>query len=253
MELKKEFTIEELLNMAKNKKTPKKLFMISHDTKLFTKRLHWFESVRIFNHIDPYQNKIDFKCKICGKKLVAKFPRFENLTHHLWLDNHASFKKWNALEGNKNPELSNEMLDLIKLIVASYSSFVLLKRPQLLNVLKPNIADVITSYKTFRYQTFPKLYDTLIRHIEIKLNKASTICLACDIWTNSLMRDFIGVAAFITYELGHSEMMVIGMTEMKGIHYSESVKKAIELIINQYDFDNKKITGWYIQIYINLA
>ena len=38
MELKKEFTIEELLNMAKKKL--KKLFLISHTAILLTKRLH---------------------------------------------------------------------------------------------------------------------------------------------------------------------------------------------------------------------
>ncbi|RNA21881.1 hypothetical protein BpHYR1_037096 [Brachionus plicatilis] len=47
----------------------------------------------------------------------------------------------------------------------------------------------------------------------------------------------------MTYSNFKKELRVIGMIELNGISNSESIKKAIEIIANGYDFDKKKITG----------
>ena len=57
------------------------------------------------------------------------------------------------------------------------------------------------------------------------------------------MADFIGVAAFCSYELGYSELLIIGLNKMDGKHEAEVIKKAIENIINKYSFNKKKISG----------
>ena len=63
------------------------------------------------------------------------------------------------------------------------------------------------------------------------------------------MTDFLGLAAVITSELGHSEIIIIGLKHMKGQHESEAIQKAVLSLVNYYDFDRKKIKGIII-IYI---
>ncbi len=57
------------------------------------------------------------------------------------------------------------------------------------------------------------------------------------------MLDFMGIAANIINDEFERETIVIGMTLMPGNHCSESIKLAIESIINQYSFDKSKLSG----------
>ena len=137
--------------MANTQSTPKKSFELNGKIKLFSKRLHWFKSNRVFTDVDPYLTPIEFTCRICNTVIKAKFPRFENLTHHFFLDNHASFKKWFNLEGNNKSKLTLDMLDFIKYIVSSYGSFQQIKNPFFEPFLKAKLKDETASYKTIRY------------------------------------------------------------------------------------------------------
>ena len=87
----------------------------------------------------------------------------------------------------------------------------------------------------------PDIYQTLHGLLNTRLNQAETISLVTDIWTNTIMADFLGLIAYVTFEFGFSETFVIGMANLKGKHESENIQKAIELIVNQYDFDRNKI------------
>ena len=55
------------------------------------------------------------------------------------------------------------------------------------------------------------------------------------------MADFLGLAALITYELGHKELIIIGLGRMKGSHDAENIKKTVEHLINAHDFYRSKI------------
>lgn len=57
------------------------------------------------------------------------------------------------------------------------------------------------------------------------------------------MSDFLGLAAVFTSEIGQSEFIVIGLHHMSGQYESEAIQKAIEKLINYYDFEKEKIKG----------
>jgi hypothetical protein len=71
----------------------------------------------------------------------------------------------------------------------------------------------------------PSIYGHLLKIIDNKLEKALTICLVTDIWTNRTMADFIGLAAIIINECFQQELLVIGFNPMTGNHTSENIKK----------------------------
>jgi len=59
--------------------------------------------------------------------------------------------------------------------------------------------------------------------------------------------DFVALAGACTYSSFFREIFVIDMFPMPpGGHNAENIKKAIEIIVNRFDFDKKKITGIYL-------
>jgi hypothetical protein len=58
----------------------------------------------------------------------------------------------------------------------------------------------IPCLSTFRYTQLASNYGHFLKIIDNKLEKALTLCLATDIWTNRTMADFIGVVAIIINE-----------------------------------------------------
>ena len=241
--LKKEYSVRELLCFSKTSSTPKKSFSIYGKLKFFTKRLHWYKSERIFTNNNPYLNLIPFTCKICNVTIKIKFPKTENLSHHLFRDKHEDFFTWNKNECRKGCVIAESSFDLIRYIVSTYGSLLQIKNPDFLRIVKPSIRNAITSYYSFRYKKMPELFKILKNCIGERLHQANNISLVTDIWTNSVMADFIGVAAFCSYELGYSELLIIGLNKMDGKHEAEVIKKAIENIINKYSFNKKKISG----------
>jgi hypothetical protein len=101
----------------------------------------------------------------------------------------------------------------------------------------------IPSLNAFNDSILPKVYSELQEAIALKLRLANTICLILDIWSSSQMIDFIGVAVNMTDKNFNRECCVIGLDRMEGSHNAENIKLAVEKIINQYEFDKKKIKG----------
>lgn len=132
--------------------------------KSFTNRLHWFTSNRILD--DPYNKKVDFTCKICSKTNKVFFPKFSNLMHHLSLDGHKLFKKWQSLQPtSKEKGISEAILELIKYLVSSYSCMRQIMNKHFLYLLKEEIREKIPSYKFFRYQSLPEVFTILRKFI----------------------------------------------------------------------------------------
>jgi len=80
--------------------------------------------------------------------------------------------------------------------------------------------------------------------------------LIADIWSSITLADYMGVSAKLTYGLRNSETVVVGFMRMirndRGSinHSAEMVKETIELILNNYNFDKKKIIGMYIKYFM---
>jgi len=242
--LKKEYSVSEILQVSLNGLLPKKIFLINNMVKKFSNRLHWFTSQRVFNDTNPYKDTIAFRCKICKKTIEIRFPTLANLSHHLKLDEHSAFKRWLASQPDhvKGGRISDALLSLVKYLVSSYSSIAQTKNKHLLDILRPEIRKEIPCYKVFRYTSLPAILKLLYAELNKRLNMACTITLVLDIWTNSVMADFLGLAAILTYDIGHKDLLIIGLGRMKGNHDADSIRTTVQGLINAYDFDTSKIT-----------
>ena len=98
-------------------------------------------------------------------------------------------------------------------------------------------------YRTFVNGLLPKVMQEIHEKILSKLNQATSISLITDIWTNKQLKDFIAVVASIINSKFQKELVVIGFSRMPGKHNAENVKKAVEVIVNKYEFDKNKISS----------
>jgi nitrogen regulatory protein PII-like uncharacterized protein len=97
--------------------------------------------------------------------------------------------------------------------------------------------------KTFTDVLVPKVVNELSLVIGDKLFESEYISLISDIWTNFQMRDFMGAAASLIDDSFNRQILMIGVIIMPGNHCAEHIKKALETIVNEYDFDKSRIIG----------
>ena len=97
--------------------------------------------------------------------------------------------------------------------------------------------------ETFSSTIIKKVLELLRNEIKKKLNEAKSICLISDVWSNKQMLAFMGLVAVVINKHFEKELVVIGMIEMPLRHCAEDIKKAIETIVNSYEFDYSKIKG----------
>ena len=87
------------------------------------------------------------------------------------------------------------------------------------------------------------MFSFLNNQISNKLIDAKFITLITDIWTNVQMTDFLALGAAIVNAFFDKELLIIGMVRMPGAHNAENIKKAIESILNNLDFNKAKISA----------
>ncbi len=142
--------------------------------------------------------------------------------------------------------MSENMLNLVKFVCSSNLALKQLQSPELRKLLMP-ILDT-PSYYTIRHSLIPNVYDKLISIINSKLQKAISITLIPDIWTNNRFRDFLGIAACLSFG-DYKETITIGFSRMKqrdltGKHHSaENLIFSIDHILKEFSFDSNKIIG----------
>ena len=237
-----EYEIGKLFALAAKGEFPRKTFIFGKKRYLSTSRLHFFSSIRIFSE-RPTTN-IQFKCKFCNLILHACFPIFTGLSKHLLTHNEFNLNWIHYNEKSKkkaNAILDNNIYDLIRYIISSNTAMLQLENEFFVKLLEPKMK--IPCIRTFRYTHLPSIYRQMLDAINDKLDKALTICLITDIWTNRIMADFIGLAAIIVNESFKQELLVIGMTSMTGNHTSENIKNQIEFLVNSYKFNKLKSHG----------
>jgi hypothetical protein len=85
--------------------------------------------------------------------------------------------------------------------------------------------------------------EKLIKIIETKLRKAASICLTLDLWSSSVNSDFLALNASLGSEdFDQREIITIGMVRMNDRHIAENIKLNVEKIVNSFDFDKRKIS-----------
>jgi hypothetical protein len=198
-----------------------------------------------------YNNgSIEFTCKgrKCETKLNCKLGETSNLNKHLknvckdnsvreWYTQYALYTK------NNDPNLiiNDHQLNLIKYFISSNSALQELKNPNLISITIPELK--MPSEYVFRNTLLPEVMKNLRKCQENKLNNAETISLMTDLWTNRANSDFIAVAASCSNSCFDREIFIIDMVRMEGRHTAENIKKAIEIMINKFEFDKSKISG----------
>jgi hypothetical protein len=239
-----EYSLEEMNELASNNLFPKKSFMINDNIESYTPILHFFDSLRVFNSTPS--NNIRFVCKICGAELHASLGYSTNLNKHLnllshrekmkdWLDKYESYKKPDSLK----PKLDDATIGLVKYIVSSNSAIQQLKNPHFREISRLPIPDP----SVFRNKWLPNVMNKLTDLIETKLRKATSICLTLDLWSSSINSDFLALNATLGSEsFEKREIVTIGMVRMNDQHTAENIKLNVEKIVNNFDFDKRKIS-----------
>ena len=97
--------------------------------------------------------------------------------------------------------------------------------------------------RTFVTTYLPTVREKVYGKIGELLASCENACLITDIWTNKQMLDFMGLVACTIDSVFRRQFIVIGMCLMPGNHCAENIKKAIEQLVNRYDFNKKKIIG----------
>jgi hypothetical protein len=124
IELEPEYSIAELLSLAKEGIFPKKSFNVANRLKKKTQILHFFTSTRIFK--DYPNKKVEFICKEKGCQLHEPFGDLSNLNKHFTNrpNDHPIMKKWYELYTKKNSSSQQKVIpdstfSLIKFFIAS--------------------------------------------------------------------------------------------------------------------------------------
>ena len=79
------------------------------------------------------------------------------------------------------------------------------------------------------------------KKVNQKLTEAVSIYLVTDIWSSVAVIQFLGLAAMIINDKFEKKKIIIGLTEMSLPQNAENVKKAIESIINGFNFNKIEI------------
>ena len=138
-------------------------------------------------------------------------------------------------------------MSLVKFIVSTNTSLNQLKNQELVNCLKIDTFDP----ETFSKVIVPNVLKEVYKVLNEMLVDADNITLISDIWSSRTLYDFMGVDVSTINDNFVGEISVIGMTLTPGNHCAEMIKKAIEKVVNRFDFDSSKLIGKYSLYYIN--
>jgi hypothetical protein len=239
-----DYSIQEMNDLANNNLFPKKKFLINNNIELYTPILHFFDSLKTFSCMPL--NNILFVCKICGSELHASLGYSTNLNKHLnllshrekmkdWLEKYEKFRRPDSLI----PKLDDASILLVKYIVSSNTAIQQLKNPHFREISRLPVPDA----SVFRNKWLPNVMEKLIKIIETKLRKAASICLTLDLWSSSVNSDFLALNASLGSEdFDQREIITIGMVRMNDRHIAENIKLNVEKIVNSFDFDKRKIS-----------
>ena len=240
-------TVQELLKLSEKNLFPQVTFKIDGKSVMRASTYNWFHSQRVFD-ANPTSN-IEFKCILCPDALGQRTTRLKaplgktgNLNKHGFT--HEQFRLWHdrylAYVHKSNSFKRDERnMNLLKFILSSNVALEVMSNQYLRALLpfKP------PSVKTLRQVYLPSALDMLRASIEGMLDTSLAVTLIVDIWTNTKMVDFLGLAAVIMNSKGMKESFVLGMTTMRGRHNAENVKLAIERVVNKFKFDKSKLTA----------
>jgi hypothetical protein len=117
-------------------------------------------------------------------------------------------------------KIDTDTINLVKFFVKSNLSLNVFQSKEFRDIVKVKL----TSKHSFRNNVLPLVLKKMREIINEKLQKAISVSLISDIWSNSSMHDFIALVASISYKNNQREHIVIGMEEMDGRHTAENIQ-----------------------------
>ncbi|RNA20168.1 zinc finger BED domain-containing 4-like, partial [Brachionus plicatilis] len=232
--------LKDMIKKARQNEFPTKVFNKNGKKFGYTSYLHFTRSI---SETTSDNQKLDFQCIFCGAKITAVLGETSNVKAHMerhkniqdlveWLSRYKEIKS--SINSSKVDE---ENLNLIKYFIASNSAISELDSIHFRNLFASTKIKMPCS-KTFSEKIVPSVFELLNKEISSKLNKALTICLISDIWTNPQMVDFLGLAVNLMYQKFVKEILVIGMVQMDGtLNQDENIIEEEEL----YDYNETEI------------
>jgi hypothetical protein len=161
-------------------------------------------------------------------------------------------RKWyEALQthlNNKEKKLDENYLLLVKYFISSNTSLCELANPYLQELLGNTLK--LPGVFCFRTTVLPMAMNVMHKLLENKLQAATSCCLVVDIWTNKVNTDFIGLAAIVSNKNMQRDLVVLDLMRMPGNHSAETVKIAVEKMINRYNFNKSIIHGKFFDSYL---
>ena len=95
-----------------------------------------------------------------------------------------------------------------------------------------------------RNDVIPGIVKNLRSVFSDKLRSAQAVSLIVDLWTNKINKDFIALSAVIINKEWNRELLILDMRRMDGMgHNAENIQRAVEIMVNRYDFDKSKISS----------
>ena len=131
---------------------------------------------------------------------------------------------------------------MAKFFISSNTSLKDFRNPYLTHLL--NQAGIQNySSKTFKRTIIPDIMKQVKNGLKDKLNRAKSITMITDLWSNKQMIPFLGLAVSCTFENLEQQNYVIGLKRIYGKHNAENIKVLIEEILSEYEFDYSNIVG----------
>jgi len=134
------------------------------------------------------------------------------------------------------------MLKLVKFFISSKTALQELKNPYFIDILKAANIDM-PDQETFKEKILNDIVFKVKKAINNKLGKSSNVILIADIWSNSQMNDFLGVAVILTNENLEKECYLMGVDKMPDHYTAKNIKILVEKIVNDYEWNKSNILG----------
>lgn len=127
---------------------------------------------------------------------------------------------------------------MVKFFIDSNVALEALKSKSLRKVL-----DLKIGKHHFEKVILPDIDRYVHNKIEEKLQAASYVTLLTDIWSNKALKSYIALGANLVNANFEDELIIISIYKMECTHTADNIKNLIELLVNKYKFDKKKLNG----------
>ncbi|RMZ94056.1 zinc finger BED domain-containing 1, partial [Brachionus plicatilis] len=166
---------------------------------------------------------------------LLKHLRKHKTTSLIWINQYEHFKEEKK---ETKQQIDRTHIRLAKFFIRRNIALEALNDVDLRAILDKKIGKF-----SFTQRILPKLMNFLKTKITEQLQRAVNVSLIVDMWSNNEKEEYLAVAVSTIKKNFEKELFVIGIVRMEGRQRAEEVKSSVELIVNKFEFDKKKISA----------